>query len=176
MFIIPGWLIAYLTFPGVIVHEAAHKFFCDLANVPVFSVCYFQKGTPSGYVIHATTSSLRANLLISIGPLIVNTLLCALLCFTPAVVNQLDEAKSPFVFFLLGWLGISIGMHAFPSSQDMNNFSDAVKRSERHDWLRSVAVLFNLFIRLANLLRIIWFDLVYALAVGAAVPFALLRL
>src|SRR5262245_37083476 len=30
MFFVPGFLISILTFPGVIVHEAAHAFFCRM--------------------------------------------------------------------------------------------------------------------------------------------------
>ena len=41
MIIIPGWLIGLVTFPGVIVHEAAHLFFCKLRRVAVFDVCFF---------------------------------------------------------------------------------------------------------------------------------------
>lgn len=36
MFFVPGPVIAAVTFPGVIVHEAAHRFFCDLGGVPVY--------------------------------------------------------------------------------------------------------------------------------------------
>ena len=41
--IIPGPIIALLTFPGVIVHEFAHKLFCDIFNVPVYYVNYFKR-------------------------------------------------------------------------------------------------------------------------------------
>jgi hypothetical protein len=116
MFFIPGFVIALVTFPGVIVHEAAHRFFCDLAGVPVYKVCYFRIGNPSGYVIHGLTKSLRANFLITVGPLIVNTLLCAVISFPLATSLPLNVTDVPGVFVLLGWLGISIGMHAFPSS------------------------------------------------------------
>ena len=53
MIIIPGWLIALVTFPGVIVHEAAHFLFCRLRRVAVFDVCYLRFGNPAGYVIHS---------------------------------------------------------------------------------------------------------------------------
>ena len=35
MFIIPGQLISYLTFPGIIVHEAAHMLFFRLFSVEI---------------------------------------------------------------------------------------------------------------------------------------------
>lgn len=77
MFFIPGWLIALITFPGVMVHELAHHFFCDLSRVPVFRICYYRVGNPAGYVIHGKTADLRANLLISVGPLFVNIIPCS---------------------------------------------------------------------------------------------------
>lgn len=40
--IIPGFLISIATFPGVIVHEAAHQLFCRLTKVAVLDVCYFR--------------------------------------------------------------------------------------------------------------------------------------
>ena len=51
MFFIPGFLIAIVTFPGVIVHEAAHLFFCRWFKLEVYDVCFFRVGNPSGYVI-----------------------------------------------------------------------------------------------------------------------------
>jgi hypothetical protein len=154
MLFIPGFVIAILTFPGVIVHEAAHRFFCDLAHVPVYDVCYFRIGNPSGYVIHGPTKSLRASFLITIGPLLINTLLCAVICFAPAISLSLNVANAPIVFVLLGWLGLSIGMHAFPSPQDAANFS-AVVRSSGRGLLYVVARMFQALVWLAHLLRMI---------------------
>ena len=37
-------LTSLLTFPGVVSHEFAHKFFCDLFEIKVRKVCYFRFG------------------------------------------------------------------------------------------------------------------------------------
>src|SRR5215470_6070428 len=87
MFFIPGFVIALVTFAGVTVHEAAHRFLCDLAGVPVYKVCYFRIGSPSGYVIHGPTNSLGASFLITVGPLTVNTLLCAIISLPLAICS-----------------------------------------------------------------------------------------
>ena len=50
--IIPGWIISILTFPGVIVHEAAHMLFCRMRGVAVLEACFFRFGNPAGYVVH----------------------------------------------------------------------------------------------------------------------------
>jgi hypothetical protein len=80
VFFFPSWLIALVTFPGVVVHEAAHRFFCDLTETPVYEVSYLRPmGNPAGYVVYGRPRSLRAALMISGGPLLINTLLCAVL-------------------------------------------------------------------------------------------------
>jgi hypothetical protein len=44
---IPGQLIALLTFPGVIVHELGHQLMCRFLRVAVLDVCYFRVGRPA---------------------------------------------------------------------------------------------------------------------------------
>jgi hypothetical protein len=169
MFFIPGFVIAILTFPGVIVHEAAHRLFCDLAGIPVYEVCYFRVGNPSGYVVHGPTKSLRASFLITIGPLIINTLLCAVISFGPMTALSLGVTDAPPIFIILGWLGVSIGMHAFPSPQDAASFSAAVRASGRG--LSSVvARIFQGLVWIAYVLRFVWFDLIYAIFVAGLAP------
>lgn len=36
--LIPGFIVAMLTFPGIIVHEFAHKLFCSLTGTRVLEV------------------------------------------------------------------------------------------------------------------------------------------
>lgn len=170
MFFLSGTVVSILTFPGVIVHEAAHRFFCDLAGVRVIEICYFRAGNPAGYVVHEATDSLPANFLISAGPLFVNTLLCMLLCFSPMIILSLDVRPIPIVPFFLLWLGLSIGMHAFPSDVDMRNFTESVERAKGIGILRLAAAMLRLVFRVANALRIVWFDLFYAIAVAWILP------
>ncbi len=174
MFFIPGFLISIITFPGVIVHEIAHRFFADLAKIPVFKVCYFQLGNPAGYVIHGHTDDLKKSFLISIGPLIVNTLLCALICFTAVFpIMILDIQHTTLVYFILIWVGLSIGMHAFPSNQDMRNFVATVANSHQSGPILWAAKFFSGLLRLANILRFFWFDVIYALGVAAFLPWVM---
>src|SRR5262249_39816649 len=77
---IPGVVIAVLTFPGVIVHEAAHLIFCRLAGLAVFAVCFFRIGNPAGYVIHEPPATYRASFAVSMGPFLVNSVLCVAFC------------------------------------------------------------------------------------------------
>ena len=158
MLFIPGKLIAILTFPGVIVHEAGHRLFCSLAGVHVYKTCYFRLGNPAGYVIHGPVHSYGAGFLICVAPFIVNTAI-ALLIFSIAV-----NVSSSAVAFPLYWLGISIGMHAFPSSGDADNLWRYSKAAWRHNPLAILGFPAVILIKIAAVLSIIWFNLFYAIA------------
>jgi hypothetical protein len=176
MFLIPGWAIALLTFPGVILHEVAHRFFADLMKVPVYQVRYFRLGNPAGYVLHGHPQNIRSSLLISVGPLIVNTALCAVLTFFPYLglffLDIPHFGDNEPIFILLGWLGISIGMHAFPSNEDMQNLSVAVQEKRGSGPILWIAKFFSIVFLVANALRVLWFDAVYACLVAIAIPVA----
>jgi len=177
MIFIPGWLIALLTFPGVICHEMAHRFFCDLARVPVYAVSYIRIGNPAGYVVHGGAEDSRSALLISMGPLIVNTVLCSLITFAamiPIFILQAGHASG--VTILLMWVGISIGMHAFPSDTDMANFRDSVRNTSRPASPHRLAVFLSRVFAVANVLRRFWFDAIYAFLVASLLPALLLGL
>jgi hypothetical protein len=173
---IPGWLIALVTFPGVIVHEVSHRFFCDVTRTPVYDVRYFQPmGNPAGYVIHARPRRLTHGLLISIGPLILNTMLCALLTVGVAyqvVVLDGSLAHQPLLI-VLAWLGFSIGANAFPSRQDAASFVAEVKDARGEGFVLYVARFAAGLVTVANALRVIWFDLLYAVGVSLLIPLAL---
>jgi Putative zincin peptidase len=170
--VIPGWLISLVTFPGVVVHEAAHRFFCDVTDTPVYEVRYFQpKSKTAGYVVHGRPRSIGAALLISGGPLLINTALCSLL--TLAVAYQhfvLNAGVHGPVLLLLAWLGYSIGMHAIPSRQDAASFTAQVKEARGSGITLVLAQGLSGLITLANALRVIWFDAIYAVGVSLAIP------
>lgn len=171
MFFIPGWLISILTFPGVIAHEIGHRIFADLAKVPVYKACYFRVGNPAGYVIHAPIHGLKKSFLISVGPLLVNTLLCMMITFSavfPFFILKAQQSNPVFAFLM--WVGISIGMHAFPSNDDMENFVHEVKESKHGGLLLVFAKLFAGFFWLANKLRFFWFDFFYAVGISMILP------
>jgi hypothetical protein len=83
MILIPGFIISLLTFPGVIVHEWAHKIACNLFGVAVSRVVYFKldfklAGGEAGYVQHEIPKRYIESLCISSAPLFVNTLVALL--------------------------------------------------------------------------------------------------
>lgn len=166
---IPGWLISLLTFPGVIIHEFAHLKMCERRKVAVGEVVFFQIGNPAGYVQHAEPETYLDTLAVSGAPFLLNSLI-ALLFFTMSagMTTIFQEITGPLgailgiVNLLTLWLGFSTGMHAIPSSGDAKN----LWRRSKKDWNSSILALLGFpiaaFIYVGNLLRIIWFDLIYA--------------
>ena len=167
---IPGILISILTFPGVIVHEFAHLFFCKLRKVAVFEVCYFRFGNPVGYVIHENTTNFYTTFLISMGPFFVNTVLCLLICIPAYIPISFFSIDHPLSYFLM-WLGVSIGMHAVPSNQDAKNlYEQAKEKVKETNILALISFPIVGLIYLFNILRIIWADLAYGIAIGVGIP------
>lgn len=175
MLLVPGFLISLLTFPGVVVHEFAHKSCCDWRGVPTGEVVYFQLGNPAGYVQHAEPRRFRDASVISVAPFVVNSGL-AVAAFVALMVLFLSESG---VFagtagaYLLIWFGFSVGMHAFPSNGDAKNLWVRTRK----DWRDAPAVLLSLpvviLVYLANLLSFLWFDAIYTLGLYVLVAVAL---
>jgi hypothetical protein len=171
MLFIPGILIAILTFPGVIIHELGHYIFCRIRNVQVYDAKFFQFDmNVSGYVIHEQPKDFLSVFLISTGPLVINTILCLIVTLPASIPYYLFGDRSIITFFYL-WLGISIGMHAFPSNQDADilwiKAKDEVKKGSV---LAVVSMPLCVLVFIANLLRVVWFDAVYAFSVAILLP------
>ena len=152
------WLIALVTFPGIMLHEWAHKFFCDRTGVPVYKTCYFRLGNPAGYVIHGSVDSYGKAFLITTAPFLVNTTIAFILFLIAVIIPP------GLITCLLCWLGISIAMHSFPSSEDADSPWHYLKKA----WWRNPLAVFGFpvvgLIKLASKLSAIWFDLLYAVA------------
>ncbi|MCL2104123.1 MAG: metalloprotease family protein [Kiritimatiellaeota bacterium] len=172
--IIPGFFISIVTFPGVIVHEAAHLLFCKWRKVPVLDACFFRIGNPAGYVVHAETGNFTTSFLISMGPFIVNSLLCVLICFPAYAPVKVFGLTHPLSYVLL-WFGVSIGMHAFPSMQDASNLWQSAKVAARGgNLLAIVSFPLVILVYLANFGSVFWLDYFYGLALGLGLPSLLL--
>lgn len=175
MFFIPGWLVSIATFPGVIVHEAAHFLFCRAFKLAVFDVCFFRIGNPAGYVVHEKTNDFKAAFFVATGPFLVNTALCVLFCSAAFLPVWEFGVSDPAAYFFY-WLGLSIGMHAFPSTEDLKSLwgltSTEVKKFNALA-LASVPLIGILYV--LNFARVVWADLGYGLAVGILAPLALFK-
>lgn len=171
MLFIPGVIISIITFPGVIVHELAHQIFCYFMKIPVYEVKYFQFKNPSGYVIHERTDKPLKAFLISVGPFLINTILGIIIMSSVSIelfgFEDLDNILSLF----LGWIGISILMHAFPSTVDGKGLVDSIlKNKEVNILMRIITAPVIGLIYLGALGSAIWLDLIYAIGVSMALP------
>lgn len=179
---IPGWIIAMATFPGIIMHEAAHRFFCDICGVRVYEVCYFDIRSGGGYVLHDEMRDVQKALLISMGPLLINTVVCAVLTWpiSFAAYLQLESGAEHWSMWVLGWIGISAGANAFPSSADIDGFMYVIDRQSKRGAVSLVwylvAIPFSWVLRLANILRFVWFDFIYAAWISLVLPALILAL
>jgi hypothetical protein len=175
VFFIPGWLVALATFPGVIVHEAGHMLFCRRFRLAVFDVCFFRLGNPAGYVIHEQSDNFKTIFLVAMGPFLANSALCLLFCSAAFLPVWELEVSDPLAYFFY-WLGLSIGMHAFPSPADLQGIWRLAPAAARRGNLLAIlsfpiiAVLYVL-----NYARVIWADLGYGIAVGILGPLALFK-
>lgn len=185
MFFIPGVVISVITFPGVIMHELAHQIFCRLRNIPVLEVKYFQVKNPSGYVIHEQSDNPFTNFIISIGPFIVNTLIGALVLLPASIelsefglLNSIknnnigsDATVRLLPMLLAYWLGVSILMHAFPSTGDAKGLVSSILKN------KDVSIFVKILVSpVVGLIYIgafgsfVWLDLGYALLVAFLLP------
>lgn len=171
MIFIPGKIISLITFPGVIVHEIAHKFFCDLLNIPVYEASYLPFKKSSGYIKHENIVSVTKALIVTLGPLIINSILCMFLTFSASIPLFILEATlvNP-LFYIIFWFGISIGMHALPSDIDIDSFIESVKGSKGQGIIYYISLPFCYFFRIINALRVIWADLIFAIALTWVLP------
>lgn len=170
MFFIPGNVLALLTFPGIVIHELAHQLFCRYFKIPVYEVCYFRFGNPAGYVVHGRSDNWLPQVLIGAGPFFLNSLLGALLAFPSALrVFEFHGAASTLDIVQI-WLGISIAMHAIPSTVDAKSMWKAVSGKNAPFIAKlTVAPAVGLIFVLA-IGSVIWLDVIYAIAVSLALP------
>ncbi len=171
MFLIPGILISCATFPGVIVHELAHKLFCLATGTHVFETKYFQLKNPCGYVLHERPSNVWKQLLICGGPLALNTALACLLGLSALLLNKLFQCEALDCLAL--WLGISIGMHSFPSTGDGDSLWAAIWSKDAPFSAKIVGAPVVACINLVAAGSFFWLDFWYG-ALAVSVPALLL--
>ena len=171
MLFIPGFLVAAVTFPGVIVHEFAHQLFCRIFRVPVYDVVYFQMKNPCGYVSHEPVDRPLASFMISVGPFLVNTVLGMLIVFPAAIELFQFRVYQNVMSLLLGWLGISILMHAFPSTGDAKVMVQSIlKNPDVNLFAKVITAPVIGLVYLGAVGSMMWLDFLYAAAMAMVLP------
>jgi len=172
---IPGFVISLVTFPGVIVHELAHQLFCYYFKVPVLKVVYFQMGNPAGYVLHEPVKNKAQNILIAVGPFIVNTVVGALISLPAALPVFTYHTAGPLDYLLI-YLGVSIAMHAFPSTGDAQSIWRSIRQENTPGWVRIIGHPVIGLIYVGSLGSFIWLDVLYGAGVALGLPNLLIYL
>lgn len=178
--IIPGFVISVLTFPGVAVHELAHQICCRICRIPVYEVKYFRIQNPCGYVVHEPTSNPWKNMITGLGPFFVNTIL-GMLITCPAYfylwgagerINSFANNEwMSLIYLVLYWLGISILMHAFPSTGDAKSMIESILKNKEVGILpKIIAAPFIGLIYLGAIGSVVWLDLAYGVAMSMILP------
>ena len=176
---IPGFVITWITFPGVIVHELAHAIFCRIFGVGIYEVKYFQFATgfrqPAGYVIHEPANTATKNILISVGPFFVNTIVGGIIG-APAAIPVLKLGSKDPLDLLLIWLGVSIAMHAFPSTGAAASIRQSLRHPSTSKFTKAWATPVVGIIYLGAVGSMIWLDALYGVAVVGLIPYLLVFL
>ena len=168
----PSFIISILTMPGVVAHEFAHRLFCLLTGTRVIKVRYFRFGNPAGYVGHEAPDSVWKNILIGIGPFIVNTA-SGFIVGLVAAKKSLMVGELKGAYFVLYWLGISFAMHSFPSTGDAKSIWGAIwcKGAPLSAKLVGTPVVGLIF--LGALGSFFWLDMAYGIVVAVVVPWVI---
>lgn len=165
------WVYLYeaVTAPGVAVHELGHAFFCWLSGVKIHKIKLFQFKQVAGYVQHDDPQYFYQHVLISFGPLVVNTLV-AMVLFAGIKAPWNDYYNIVWL-----WLAVGIGLHAIPSTGDADALWGAAKRRFWHNPL--VLITFPLIAALyfLNLLKRWRIHFLYTLLLAVVAVYVLKR-
>lgn len=175
MIAVRSYIPSLLTFPGVVLRQAIHIGLCRLLGVKVLDVRYFRYDTPSGYVLHEMPKSFQTSLTLALGPLVIHSVLCTVLCALALVPWFFyEEAAGCFSVFQL-WIGMSIGIHAFPPRRDSSNMWNLTRKEiKQHGAMVRITFPIIAFMRLAERLTLYGFDVAYAGVIGIAIPWLFL--
>jgi len=85
------------------------------------------------------------------------------------------DVFDPLAYFFY-WLGLSIGMHAFPSTHDLQGMWKVMpEAAKRFNLLAIVSYPIVGILYVLNYARVIWADLGYGIAIGILAPLAIFR-
>lgn len=138
---------------------------CDVVKIPVYEVNY-SKGT----VVHEIITKPIKVLLVALAPLIVNTILCAILLFPFSFSVLLGSDPGGLTEVVLAWMGISIGVHALPAYATVKWYLDKVPEPSRKGATYYFLWLMASILAVVGVLKRFWFDFVYATIVGLTGP------
>jgi len=171
-----GIILTALTFPGVMVREAAHLMFVRIAKLAIFDVRFLELAPPFGHVQHEHSNHFGAALLETLGPFAINSALCVLFCWSVFLPVWQLRIFDPLAY-LFYWLGLSMGIHALPGAADIKHlWKLAPPAAKRGNLLALLTLPLLGTLRLLEPLRALWPGVAYALALAIAAPLLLVPL
>lgn len=172
MIMIPGFIIAILTFPGVIIHQLVQLIVCRILRVAVLDISFFKFKNPAGYVIHERPIESWKDLIIGIVPFLVNSVLGATIASYSALSYYIFESGNSLDIIMI-WLGISLAINAFPSPENSKNMWEAIDEP-------GVPLILKIFtfpiagaMFIFSIGSMLWLNLFYSILVAMSIPFIL---
>ena len=169
-------IVAYITFPGIVAHEFAHAWACRKLGIRVHKVCYLRLGNPMGYVLHEQPVYAFQHIMVAVAPFFVSTTLALVINLAACLLSYSTAYPEIRAAAALGmiWVSFSCALHSFPSSGDADALWNDVRNSDVSFFAKLLLAPVVGLIRLAQIGARLWLDVLFALAVVALPPFALL--
>jgi hypothetical protein len=109
-----------------------------------------------------------SSLIIGIAPFAINTILGILIAF-PSVIHASLGIFHGWDLFV-GWLGVSIAMHSFPSTGDAGSIWKSVTGPQNSIWEKMVAIPLIGLIWIGAVGSVFWLDAIYGVFVTCFLP------
>ncbi|WP_438444892.1 hypothetical protein [Gorillibacterium sp. sgz5001074] len=93
----------------------------------------------------------------------------------PAVIPVIQFESAGVLDYVLIWLGVSVAMHAFPSTGDAGNIWSLLKRRETPVLVKLAGAPIVGLIYLGAVGSFFWLDAVYGVAVAGLMPYLLVH-
>ena len=127
-------------------------------------------------VIYERPKGFGSTFFVVVAPFLLNSLLCILLCWPTFIRVRVFHLGDPLSYLVL-WVGLSIGTHAFPSSLDAKECcAGAFQAAREFNILALVSLPLVALISLAALIPIVFLGYAYTAVIGLALPETFLRL
>ncbi|MEK7625581.1 MAG: hypothetical protein AAB467_04535 [Patescibacteria group bacterium] len=152
-----SWIFfSLITSPGVVLHEFGHLLFCLLAGVRVYRVKLFGFGKIAGFVEHAEPNGFFQSLLISFGPLTVNSFISLIL------FSQITPPYFTWIHGIEIWIGVVSALHSIPSSGDAGTLMIISTKKLLRNPLAVLGYPFVMVIHILNFLKRFHLHFIYA--------------
>lgn len=140
------------------VHEFAHAKVCEIYDIQVYEVVYFQFDDPLGYVRFERPEKFSQTVAVAVAPFLINTGI-ALITGGAAMITLITYGG--LFPYLLMWLSFSIAARAIPSYTDTENIWERIFREWKTRPVILIAVPLAILLYVTNMLRVAFVEIIY---------------